>query len=360
LNYKELRSRNAVFAAMRECDILKRKAFLQKYGFQASRKYVVLHEGKEYDSKPLLAAAYGIRFPERGPLSNDFGGGKEAAGRYLIRLGFDVAGLSPKERDWSLDEVERVVSGYFSLLDRHLEGQTFVKSKEVATIAQDLTQRNEAAVLRKFGNISSILQRYGHPWIAGFTPQANVQTLLEAVIFDQIEQVEPHALQKATAGSDPDAIEYEIEISPPVGIEFPDVSGSFTGKKIDFDRRSKNQRKLGMAGEKWAFEYLKKRYSDRHEIIWSSKEVGDGLGYDIEVISSEGNSTYYEIKTTSGDAHMPFHISANEVAASELYRQRYRIMRVFDFLRWPRFYMLKGPVRECCHLRETAFVAVPS
>ena len=64
----EITSRDAVLRAIREYDDLGREAFLAKYHFQKARKFVVVHDGREYDSKPLLAAAHGFQFPEAGPL----------------------------------------------------------------------------------------------------------------------------------------------------------------------------------------------------------------------------------------------------------------------------------------------------
>lgn len=360
MTYRDLKSRNAVYAAMREYDALGQTGFLDKYGFKPSRQYTVQNDGKEYDSKPLLAAAYGIRFPERGALGNTFGGGKEAAGRSLVRLGFDVAGLPPKQGDWSLREVEFVLSEYVALLDRHLQKESFVKSREAERVANGLPDRNKSAVQRKFGNISSILQSYQQPWIDGFTPQHNVQTLLEAVIYDKIEEDDLLSKSVTTAAPSPDRIAYDPEVDPPGGLALPDPATGFGGKKIDFRKREKRQRELGREGEKWALAHLKKVYGKSHEIIWSSEKVGDGLGYDIEIRPPGGKSIFFEVKTTTGDGQKPFHITANEIAASERYGKQYRLMRIFGFPGQPKFYILKGSIKKHCSLRGTTFLALPS
>jgi putative restriction endonuclease len=61
---------------MREYDELGRDAFLAKYGFKRSTKFVVIDSGREYDSKALLAAAHGFQYSEKGPLPNTFSGGE--------------------------------------------------------------------------------------------------------------------------------------------------------------------------------------------------------------------------------------------------------------------------------------------
>ena len=339
--------------------MLGRAAFLEKYRFQPSRKYTVLHAGKEYDSKPLLAAAYGIRFPERGPLENNFSGGKEATGRIFLRLGFEVTGIAPKISDWTLQEVEHVVEAYKDLLVRSRREETFVKTQEAARVANELPNRNKSAVLRKFGNISAILKGFQQPWIGGFTPQANVQTLLEAVIYDKIE--EGGFLNKAVIGSAPSPIQidYEPEVAPPSAIPLPERERNFGGTKVDFAKRQKAQRELGRRGEKWALRYLRQLLGEEHQVIWSSEKVGDGLGYDIEVWSPGREPTYYEVKTTTGDLRTPFHVSSNEVAASIKLGSRYRLMRIFDFPVCPKFYILKGPINSNCSLKPDSFSALP-
>jgi hypothetical protein len=74
---------------MQEYDEIGRDAFLAKYGFGKSRKFVVSHEGREYDSKALLAAAHGMQHPDQGPLSNNFSGGEQTISR-LRALGFKI------------------------------------------------------------------------------------------------------------------------------------------------------------------------------------------------------------------------------------------------------------------------------
>ena len=87
----DVTSPDAVRRAMHEYDELGRDAFLTKYGFGRSRKFVVADDGREYDSKALLAAAHGFQHPAEGPLhSGDFSGGEQTNSR-LRALGFTIA-----------------------------------------------------------------------------------------------------------------------------------------------------------------------------------------------------------------------------------------------------------------------------
>jgi len=91
----ELHDDDAVKRAMAEFDEIGRDAFLRKYGFRSSRAYLIEYKGKNYDSKPILGAAFGYAFPQRGAMGpSDFKGGEAAAERKLRELGFVVTHIS--------------------------------------------------------------------------------------------------------------------------------------------------------------------------------------------------------------------------------------------------------------------------
>lgn len=83
--------RRAVLDAVREFDRIGEAAFLKKYGFRQARDYFLVLDGRRYPSKAIMGAAYGYRFPERGPLSGrGFSGGAQTVYVWLDRLGFTV------------------------------------------------------------------------------------------------------------------------------------------------------------------------------------------------------------------------------------------------------------------------------
>lgn len=83
--------RSHVLAALAECDRLGCAEFLQKYGYSPSRRYHVVHEGREYPSKAILAVAYLHATGDLlGPVRVD--GGRWGAARVLRRLSFEVTG----------------------------------------------------------------------------------------------------------------------------------------------------------------------------------------------------------------------------------------------------------------------------
>jgi hypothetical protein len=87
---RDLTDPAAIRRAMHEFDELGRAAFLEHYGFRRSTRYLVVADGREYDSKALVAAAHGFQRPELGPLASaDFSGGDQTLSK-LRELGFDV------------------------------------------------------------------------------------------------------------------------------------------------------------------------------------------------------------------------------------------------------------------------------
>jgi hypothetical protein len=83
---------DAVFSAMQEYDDLGQDSFLAEYGFGRARKFVLVHEGRAYDSKATLGAAHRVATGQSLP-AQSFSGGDSTVGR-LVALGFDVGDTS--------------------------------------------------------------------------------------------------------------------------------------------------------------------------------------------------------------------------------------------------------------------------
>ncbi|MEU1934380.1 HNH endonuclease signature motif containing protein [Streptomyces coeruleorubidus] len=85
-------SRVEIEKAIEECDRLGRDAFLKSHKFRRARRYLLVHEGRHYDSKAIVGVAHGFLPGERvlAPNAKGFSGGAEHAARLLKRLGFDV------------------------------------------------------------------------------------------------------------------------------------------------------------------------------------------------------------------------------------------------------------------------------
>src|SRR5580704_3016698 len=96
-----MRSRKPISApsvqkAIAECDRLGRGEFLRRHGFGRARTYFLISDGKQYDSKAILAVAHGYEHPSDGALryEDNIFGGKDDTAKVLRGLGFHVAGPS--------------------------------------------------------------------------------------------------------------------------------------------------------------------------------------------------------------------------------------------------------------------------
>ena len=154
----------------------------------------------------------------------------------------------------------------------------------------------------------------------------------------------------------------EVLVDPPEKVIMPPrkeiVSGSALGytarpRRIDYAAREARNRQLGERGEEFALEYEKFRLRrlGRDDLLsdveWTSKEQGDGAGYDIRSFDGEtDNELFIEVKTTNSGMYQPFLITQNEVAFSEKKDSQYALYRLFSFSRDPRMYSLPGCIKQ--------------
>lgn len=95
-------TRQSVLKALAEHDELGRDVFLGTYGFREARSYVLVYEGREYDSKAVAGVAH--KWDQgRALAANEFSGGKHHAAAWLKRAGFEVKAV--KNPDWARDEI---------------------------------------------------------------------------------------------------------------------------------------------------------------------------------------------------------------------------------------------------------------
>jgi hypothetical protein len=93
-------------------------------------------------------------------------------------------------------------------------------------------------------------------------------------------------------------------------------------------------------------------------IEWTSKERGDGTGYDIRSFDAQSEAEFFiEVKTTNSGKYQPFIITENEVAFSEERSSQYALYRVFEFRNRPRIFTLPGGVRTQVNLIVRQYAA---
>jgi len=95
------------------------------------------------------------------------------------------------------------------------------------------------------------------------------------------------------------------------------------------------------------------------KVNWASRDIGDGLGFDIlSFDETDDSERMLEVKATGMGKFSPFYVTSNEVRCSQDIPQQYQLFRVFDFGRTPRLYILHGSLRELCQLDPVLYRAV--
>ena len=346
--------------------------------------YELVHDEKRYAPKAVvgLACRYSI---ERMLQPEEFSGG-EAPGQanfVLRKLGFNVVKKADEEKetqtgkDWSENEVRLIVADYFDMLEAELLGKTYKKSEHRKSLIPQLSGRSEGSIEFKHQNVSGVLVELGLPYIEGYKPRSNYQSILATQVESFLDQRPGFLQQMASAPvlnpTQPKPIAKpnfdEVIEDPPEKIFAPSVFGkpwlSRKARKIDFAERDAANRQLGKLGEQFVFELeryrllLAGRDDLAQKVVWASQDIGDGLGFDIiSFDEADDSERMLEVKATGLGKFFPFYVTSNEVRCSEDIPQQYQLFRVFDFGRSPRLYILHGSLRELCQLEPVLYRAV--
>jgi hypothetical protein len=103
--------------------------------------------------------------------------------------------------DWSRPEVEAIVDDYLSMLASELAGTPYSKAAHRRALKQRLVDRSDQSVEFKHANISAALLDAGFPYIDGYKPRSNYQSLAAEVIAERLDR-KPDLLTIATADAD--------------------------------------------------------------------------------------------------------------------------------------------------------------
>ena len=258
------------------------------------------------------------------------------------------------------------------MLACELRGETFSKAAHNRALRQHLYDRSRGAVERKYQNVSAVLIALGFPYIDGYKPLGNVQSLLrevvqqhapefEALVARDVEEPQPPVLMGDLLNilvDPPESTTPEIRHPRP---EYA-VPGRTAGT-VDYLRREARNRSLGDAGEALVMDYERLRLGRAgkdhlaRNIEQVSKTVGDHAGYDIRSYYADGRDRFIEVKTTRYGRYTPFYISAGELRFSRTHAHSYHLYRVFGFRKSPLLFTLQGEVEQHVHLHATTYRA---
>jgi hypothetical protein len=273
----------------------------------------------------------------------------------------DVAGT-----DWTAGEIDLIVADYFAMLRTELAGKEYVKAMHNEAL-RALIGRSRGSIEFKHQNISAVLVRLGLPWIRGYKPMSKFQgALIDGVA--RFLAVEPEPLvgvaeQKLSAVAEA----RELWIGPPphnLMDEAEDIPAlQRLVRRFDPAERDARNRKLGEQGEALVFEHERHRLTAEgrpdlaKRVEWTSKERGDGAGYDIRSFARDGRERLIEVKTTAGAASTPFFISENERAFSDERPDAFRLLRLYSVFDRPAAFELAPPLSEQLNLNPVNYRA---
>jgi Domain of unknown function (DUF3883) len=276
--------------------------------------------------------------------------------------------------DWSRHEVEAIIDDYLSMLASELSGAAYSKTAHRQALQPQLNGRSYQSIEYKHANISAALLEVGFPYINGYKPRSNYQSLLAEVVAERLS-ASPALLDIAAFDVDRPTVAPEVKDilavltdAPQSSVVAPKVRDKpvFQAKlSTNYLEREAQNRSLGSAGEEFVLDYECARLiRSGHEALaakieHTSKVRGDHEGYDILSFEDDGAERLIEVKTTKYGIQTPFFVTRNEVSVSERNALRYQVYRMFSFQQAPRLYTLRGSIPISCHLSAATFLAFP-
>lgn len=268
---------------------------------------------------------------------------------------------------WTDQQNDDAVASYMAMLSDELCGRSFNKAASNRDL-QRRTGRPRGAIEFKLCNISAVAQAFGLPTIQGYRPRFNFQMSLAEALSRWLARNPDWEtpLHRARASGMAERAPLFVGIAPTLrNTPPPDELEQMlaVARRFDIPGRDARNRTLGLAGEEMvvSFERGQLRQKGRDDLAqrvrWTSREDGDGAGYDIESFTPEGTPRLIEVKTTNGWERTPFFISRNEVEVSRERRDHWHLFRLYNFARAPRAFELRPPLEAHVSLTATEFIA---
>jgi hypothetical protein len=266
--------------------------------------------------------------------------------------------------DWSDKENDAIVASYFAMLQEDVAGRPYNKSEHRRALVANIG-RSEGSVEFKHQNVSAVLVGLGHTWINGYKPLPNFQDSLVDAVARHLAVASLPA-QAPTSQGFSDSAPLYFETPPTLRNAPPPVEAAkymAIARRFDAAGRDERNRALGAAGEERLLlhERVSLRQNGRDDLAakvrWTSKEDGDGAGYDIASFTPDGAPRLIEVKTTNGWDRTPFHISRNELQVAQDRRENWCLVRLYNFARAPKAFELRPPLDAHVSLMPTSFQA---
>src|SRR5262249_11129491 len=96
-------------------------------------------------------------------------------------------------------EVRLIVADYFDMLEAEMLGEPYKKSEHRKALVPHLSGRSEGSIEFKYQNVSGVLVEMGLPYIDGYKPRSNYQSMLATEIESFLNQRPGSKTERASA-----------------------------------------------------------------------------------------------------------------------------------------------------------------
>lgn len=272
---------------------------------------------------------------------------------------------------WSTIEVELIVADYFQMLSLELANKPFSKAAHRRQLLPLLNNRSDGSIEFKHQNISAVLIKLGQPYIKGYLPRFNIQSLLAEKVIEYLSK-NPSLENLFQTFADQPIIQNTKQVdftglivqSPEkreknIAAD-PEAIYHRNPMKINYLEREQRNSQLGILGEQLVIDYEKwsltktgkEHLADRIE--WISKN-DDGAGFDILSFNTDGTDKYIEVKTTKLGKETPFFFSKNELYFSQKKEDHYHLYRLFNFDSDTKIFTKQGRLDVICYSEAVSY-----
>ncbi len=281
--------------------------------------------------------------------------------------------------NWRFEESEFISEYYISELKDFLKYNTPKKLKEAKEFLMQSLHKSSKSVRLKLQHISSILVNSDLPYIEEFKPipradidlidwneTLNLKKILtekfnkkeNILFFDQIadrNEFKPNYNFENLVEDKPEQDVFEKE-------NLTEKKSIKIRPKINYIEREIKNTKLGEEGEKWVIAFEQNKLQKLglsnlvKEIIWASKDIGDGLGYDVISFNEHQEKIFIEVKTTCLGKYSAFFLTQNELKVSTNLKN-FKIYRVYDFEKETKIYVVEEDIQLQLELTPTIYRA---
>ncbi|MCC5908322.1 MAG: DUF3883 domain-containing protein [Balneolaceae bacterium] len=249
----------------------------------------------------------------------------------------------------------------------------YPKAQHRRNILPLLNNRSPGSVERKHMNISAVLIENGLPYISGYKPYHNYQSLLKEEIEEYLSN-HPNLFSLFDKYIESDISYPEISeilkaeiMDPEFGtqVKEPETKFNTENSEQNYYLKELRNKKLGLLGERFVLSFEKQKLLsiDRKDLSKKiehiSQTVGDSAGFYILSFNEEGKEKHIEVKTTQMGKNAPFYFTRNELNFSMNYQESYSLYRLFDFRKKPRFFQLKGSLDKSTNNVATEYLGWP-